>query len=446
MQRRLKPFLPRSLFGRAALILVLPVVVVQLIVSIAFIQRHFDGVTRQMTGGVTIELRYLRARMEAVSDAGQAQAVAYDLARGLDLGLTFPLAEADIRQTDSREWFDYAGRAITATLYERLSGVRAVDLTSNPLVVQVYMNTNKGPLRIEIKRSRLSASNPHQLLVWMVFTSALMTFIAYIFLRNQLSPITRLARAAEAFGKGQTMPYSPRGATEVRAAGNAFLNMRARIERQIESRTQMLSGVSHDLRTPLTRLKLGLSFLPEDDDTRALQQDVADMERLVDEFLSFARGDAMEEPESVNLTALMHHIVENARRMGQPVTLAPDSSQPGDALETAKLRPQAITRALENLIGNAVRHAAQVEVSLQRSDRVLRFIVEDDGPGIAKDRRDEALEPFKRLDPARNPNKGGGVGLGLSIASDIARSHGGALRLGESERLGGLRAEISVAR
>ena len=441
MSSRLKPFLPRSLFGRAALILVLPVVVVQLIVSIAFIQRHFDGVTRQMTGGVSIEIRYIRDRVEAVATVAQAKAAALDLTRGLDLGLTVPLDPAEVPQADSRAWFDYAGRSVTFTLYDRLSGVRAVDLTSNPLAARVYLDTNKGPLLIEIKRSRISASNPHQLLVWMVFTSALMTFIAYIFLRNQLSPITRLARAAEAFGKGQTLKYTPRGATEVRAAGNAFLNMRARIERQIESRTQMLSGVSHDLRTPLTRLKLGLSFLPEDEETRALQQDVADMERLVDEFLSFARGDAMEEAENVDPTALLLHVVENARRLGQKVTLAAS-----DPLETAKLRPQAITRALENLIGNAVRHAEHVEVSLQVSERALRFVVEDDGPGIAKDRRDEALEPFKRLDAARNPNKGGGVGLGLSIASDIARSHGGALRLGESERLGGLRAEISVAR
>lgn len=441
MSSRLKPFLPRSLFGRAALILVLPVVVVQLIVSVAFIQRHFDGVTRQMTGGVSIEIRYIRTRIDAVADLAQAKAVAQDLTRGLDLGLKFPLNPSDIPQADSRGWFDYAGRAVALTLYERLVGVRAVDLTSNPLVVRVYLDSNKGPLLIEIKRSRISASNPHQLLVWMVFTSALMTFIAYIFLRNQLSPITRLARAAEAFGKGQTLKYTPRGATEVRAAGNAFLNMRARIERQIESRTQMLSGVSHDLRTPLTRLKLGLSFLPEDEDTHALQQDVADMERLVDEFLAFARGDAMEAAEPTDPVALLQHIVENARRMGQPVVLGPS-----DSPETIRLRPQAITRALENLIGNAVRHAAHVEVSLHMSERILRFVVEDDGPGIAKDRRDEALEPFKRLDPARNPNKGGGVGLGLSIASDIARSHGGALRLGESERLGGLRAEISVAR
>jgi two-component system osmolarity sensor histidine kinase EnvZ len=167
---------------------------------------------------------------------------------------------------------------------------------------------------------------------------------------------------------------------------------------------------------------------------------------LVDEFLSFARGDAMEEPEATQPTALLQHVVDNAHRLGQPVTLGPFTLTAGDALDSAKLRPQAITRALENLIGNAVRHAKKVEVSLQASERSLRFVVEDNGPGIAKDRREEALEPFKRLDPARNPNKGGGVGLGLSIASDIARSHGGVLRLGESERMGGLRAEIIVAR
>lgn len=441
MHPRLKSILPRSLFGRAALILVLPVIVVQLIVSIAFIQRHFEGVTRQMTGGVIIEIRYLLENVAKAPDAQTAQNVAKELADGLDLTVLFPIAAADIPVADRRTFLDYSGREVALTLRQDLPGLRAVDLTTNASVVQIYLDSPYGPTRITLNRSRVSASNPHQLLVWMVLTSALMTLIAYIFLRNQLTPITRLALAAEAFGKGQTLPYHPRGANEVRAAGNAFLNMRTRIERQIESRTLMLSGVSHDLRTPLTRLKLGLSFLPEDDDTRALQQDVVDMERLVDEFLSFSRGDAMEEPEPTDPAALVRRVVDNAQRMGQLVTLSAI-----DAPEMVRLRPQAIMRALENLIGNAVRYGKHAEVSLTTTDRILRFIVEDDGPGIAKDRREEALEPFKRLDAARDPNKGGGVGLGLSISADIARSHGGALRLGDSERLGGLRAELSIAR
>lgn len=439
MQPRLKSLLPRSLFGRAALILVLPVIVVQLIVSIAFIQRHFEGVTRQMTGGVIIEIKYLLNAVAAAPDLAQAQQVAQQLGLGLSLFVAVPVAE--IPAADSRALLDYSGRAMTLTLRKDLPGVLAVDLTSNSNVVQIYVDSAQGPMRITLNRGRVSASNPHQLLVWMVFTSALMTFIAYIFLRNQLTPITRLAQAAEAFGKGQTLPYHPRGAIEVRAAGNAFLNMRARIERQIESRTLLLSGVSHDLRTPLTRLKLGLSFLPEDEETRALQQDVVDMERLVDEFLAFVRGDALEEPEAVDPAALVQRAVENAVRLGQAVVLGEIT-----APHTVQLRPQAVMRALENLIGNAVRYGKRAEVSLTSTDRMLRFIVEDDGPGIPKDRRDEAVEPFKRLDAARDPNKGGGVGLGLSIAADIARNHGGALRLGESERLGGLRAELSIAR
>jgi two-component system osmolarity sensor histidine kinase EnvZ len=441
MRLRLKSFFPRSLFGRAALILVLPVIVVQLIVSVAFIQRHFEGVTRQMTGGVVIEIKYLLAHVATAPDLASAQTKAAQLADGLNLTVSFPLAPSDLPQQDSRRFLDYSGREVMLTLRDQLTGVLAVDLTSDSRVVRLYLDGPRGLMRVVVPRSRVSASNPHQLLVWMVFTSALMTFIAYIFLRNQLTPITRLSLAAEAFGKGQTLPYSPRGATEVRAAGNAFLNMRARIERQIESRTLMLSGVSHDLRTPLTRLKLGLSFLPEDEETKALQRDVTDMERLVDEFLAFARGDAMEAAEPVNPATLLRRAVENAQRMGQAVQLGAI-----DAPETLRLRPQAITRALENLIGNAVRHGTQCQLSLISSDRAVKFIVEDNGPGIPHERRDEAMEPFKRLDAARDPNRGGGVGLGLSIAADIARSHGGALWLTESDSLGGLRAEFSVAR
>jgi two-component system osmolarity sensor histidine kinase EnvZ len=275
----------------------------------------------------------------------------------------------------------------------------------------------------------------------MIVTSILMTIIAYLFLSNQLRPIARLSLAAEAFGKGQVIPYVPRGATEVRAAGHAFLDMRARIERQIEQRTLMLSGVSHDLRTPLTRMRLGLSLLPEDEETKALLSDVAEMERLVDEFLSFARGDATEAVEPIDPEALARRVVENAARLGKRVDLRLEGR-----MERVQLRPQAMARALENLVTNALRYGSRAEVSVAMGDRWLRFTVEDDGPGIPAARRGEAVQPFSRLDAARDPNRGGGVGLGLSIASDIARSHGGELRLGESATLGGLKAELLVAR
>jgi len=268
----------------------------------------------------------------------------------------------------------------------------------------------------------------------------LMTVIAYAFLRNQLRPIKRLADAAEAFGKGRSVAYRPRGALEVRAAGAAFLDMRSRIERQMEQRTLMLSGVSHDLRTPMTRLKLSLSLMPQDDEVRAALRDVADMERLVDEFLAFARGDAMETAEKTDPVALVARVVDNARRSAGSISLK------SDGMGTALMRPDAVMRAVENLIGNALRFGTRCEVSVTVTERSIRICVEDDGPGIPRERREEAMRPFTRLDEARNPNRGGGVGLGLSIAADVARSHGGTLTLSDSARLGGLKAEIILAR
>lgn len=437
---RLKDLMPRGLYGRAALILILPIVAIQLVVSSAFIQRHFEDVTRQMTMGVAIEIRQVLSGMAAARDPAEAAARAAELAAALEMTATLPAA-LPVPETDLRRIWDLSGRVVIGTLRERVPAVERADLVANPREVRLWIAAPQGMLGLTVDRRRVSASNPHQLLVLMIFTSILMTLIAVLFLRNQIRPIRQLGRAAEAFGKGKHIAYRPRGASEVRAAGTAFLDMRARIERQMEQRTLMLSGVSHDLRTPLTRLRLGLSLLPEDAETAALLRDVADMERLVDEFLSFARGDAMEDSELVDPVALVTRVVEDAQRMAQPVTMRPPEGQ-----GMVQVRPAAVRRALENLIGNAVRHGSRAEVGVVLTDRALRLTVEDDGPGIPKDRRDEAMAPFTRLDEARDPNRGGGAGLGLSIAADIARSHGGSLRLGESEALGGLKAELVLAR
>lgn len=432
--------MPRGLYGRAALILILPIVAIQLVVSTVFIQRHFEGVTRQLSRGAMVELRYLLAEVEAAPDLPTA--VARAAALGGSLGMTVELPATTPAPTrEKRDLFDWSGREMIATLEEGVPQISGVDLQADSHLVHLWLTTSQGPMAVTMGRNRFTVSNPHQLLVLMVVTSALMTGVAYLFLRNQLMPITRLAAAAEAFGKGQTLPYRPRGATEVRAAGAAFLDMRGRIERQIEQRTRMLSGVSHDLRTPLTRLKLGLAFLPEDDETAALKGDVAEMERLVDEFLAFVRDEKGEEPVETDPAALVAQSVENARRMGLRVALAGV-----DGAGTMPLRPQAVTRALDNLVMNAIRHGTRAEVSLALTDRACRITVEDDGPGIPKDRREEAMQPFARLDQARDPNKGGGVGLGLAITADVARAHGGVLRLGDSERLGGLRADLILAR
>ena len=437
MTLRPKSILPRGLYGRSALILLIPVVMIQLVVSINFIQRHFEGVTRQMTQGLVPQLGILVDRLGDPGGIAGAQA----MATALDMAIA--AAPGPPPTADTRDFWDLSGRAVIATLRQELPDLTAVELVDGPpREVRLWLHAGGRDVVMTVPRRRVSASNPHQLLVLMIATSVVMTLVAFYFLRMQLRPITRLAQVAEAFGKGQHLSYRPRGAQEVRAAGKAFLDMRGRIERQIEQRTLMLSGISHDLRTPLTRMKLGLAMLPEDDETRALTADVAQMERMVDEFLAFVRGDAMEEAEPADPVALARGVVDNAVRAGHDVRWLP----PEGAVGTLSLRPMAVARALENLVGNAVRHGTRAEVTLVTGERSVRLVVEDDGPGIPPERRDEALLPFTRLDGARDPNRGGGAGLGLSIAADVALSHGGQLRLGDSERLGGLRAELVLAR
>lgn len=428
----LKRFMPRGLYGRAALILIVPIVTLQLVVSAAFLQRHFEDVTQQLTAALVLDLRYMLARWER--EGGQAAAEA---AASLQLTLTGDPPPEE----DARLFYDLSGRKVMAELQARVPEVTRIDLAENDRLVQIGLITPDGPVEVEVMRGRVSASNPHQLLVLMLFTGLLMTAIAYFFLRNQLRPIRRLARAAEEFGKGRVVSYNPRGALEVRSAGRAFLDMRNRIEQQIEQRTMMLSGVSHDLRTPLTRMKLGLSLQERTPDIEALDRDVAEMQALLTTFLDFARADALDDPAPTNPKDLVDRIIEDAARGGGTVDLvAPDD------VPQVEIRPQAVRRALGNLVSNALRYGDHARVTLHVLDHAVRYTVEDDGPGIPPDQRADALRPFARLDEARNQDKGTGVGLGLAIASDIARSHGGTLRLSQSADLGGLRVDLVLAR
>ncbi|MEQ5869043.1 two-component sensor histidine kinase [Sagittula sp. NFXS13] len=421
----LKRYMPRSLYGRAALILVLPVITLQLVVSIVFVQRHFEDVTEQLS-----------------REAARAVNLAIDMARNdqsaFQLGLQ-PIPVEAAPSQDQRRWYDLTGIVVMRVLHQRVTGLEAIEIPDDSQVI-LYINASGQTWRVALARGRASPTNAHQLFVNMVFFGVLMTVIAFLYLRNQLRPITRLADAAEAFGRGRVVRYAPSGATEVRAAGNAFLDMRNRIERHIEQRTMMLSGVSHDLRTPITRLRLGLSLL-DHEDREPLEQDVEDMQRLIDTFLDFARGDAeTAENEPTDIFDLIHSIIQDGQRAGQAVTIG---LLTGEGL--VPVRPRALRRAIENLVGNATRYGTKCKVSATLTDKSLRIRVEDDGPGIAPEDRDSALKPFVRLDPARNQDRGSGVGLGLAIAADIARAHGGVLRLGESDELGGLRADIVIA-
>lgn len=435
----LKRSLPRRLYARAALILIVPIVTIQLAVSIMFLQRHFEDVTNQMTLGVVQEVDFLLATIVAAPNPDEG----LGLARAQGAALSVRLRAIDeLGQGDIRPYYDISGRTVIPTLRSQLADVGRIDLGTNEDVVVFTVDSPAGPLEVTVPRERMSASNPHQLLVLMIFVGALMTLVAYIFLRNQLRPIARLASVAEAFGKGRVEPFRPRGAIEVRAAGHAFLDMRARLERQIEQRTLMLSGVSHDLRTPLTRMQLELSMLEPSSEVDALQKDVREMERLLNAFLDFARSDATEELEEVDPYILAETVVRKTQRGGGDVQLLPRKGVPFEM----PLRPLAIERTLNNLIGNALRYGNKAEVSVSGFESAVRFRVEDDGPGIPEDQREQALKPFARLDEARNQNAGSGVGLGLAIAADIARSHGGTLRLDRSSKLGGLRVDLVLAR
>ncbi len=434
----LKRYMPRSLYGRAALILLLPVIFVQLVVSVVFTQRHFEDVTLQMSNTVVRELRLVFELIDSLPAQVDIDTSVMELLGSLEMTVS-RTEQSALNEQNQRRWFDFSGTIITRELLGKVPEVQIVDL-SNDKRVRLVSVTNKGAVEIGFDRQRVSAKNPHQLFVNMVFFSVLITVIALIYLRNQLRPIKRLAQASEAFGRGRHEPYTPAGATEVRAAGAAFVDMRQRIERQIETRTLMLSGVSHDLRTPLTRMRLELSLMDEEL-AEPILRDVEDMQKMIDEFLNFTQSTGEGTAESIDPIAMTREAVSEAQRAGQDVTLKIVEGQ-----GMVMLREGAMRRALDNLISNAVRYGGRAEVSVQVTDKSLRLRVEDPGPGIPEDQRAEARKPFTRLDPSRNQDAGSGVGLGLAIATDIARAHGGVLRLGTSDSLGGLRADIVIAR
>ena len=425
--------MPKRLYWRAAFILLFPVIFLQLIVSVVIIKRHFEGVTEQMTGTVASQIKLIATKVEAAEiDA------AIELSEALNMKLLAVESDKSIG-SNSKRFYDVSGIVVIRELY-KLKWVQNVDLLDDDYVT-VTLRLADMIFQLQFDRARVSASNPHQLIVNMVVFGAFFTLIAFMYLRNQLRPITRLAVAAEAFGRGQTVPYTASGAIEVKAAGNAFLEMRNRIERHIEQRTMILSGVSHDLRTPLTRLKLGISLL-DSDDKEPLERDVEEMRLMLDEFLTFAKAQDNEQSnfELLTVSSIIDSLKDDYQRSNAKLQVA-NNITTGSYF----MRPSLIRRALDNIIGNALRYGTMANLKVTVDNEHINFIVEDDGPGIPEEMRPEALKPFSRLDPARNQDKGMGVGLGLPIASDIAQAHGGSLRLLKSDKYGGLRAEFKIA-
>ncbi|MEE8187565.1 MAG: ATP-binding protein, partial [Kiloniellales bacterium] len=312
-----------------------------------------------------------------------------------------------------------------------------IDARSLDEEVEIQVQMADGVLRVLASRERLFSSTTYIFIMWMVGSSIVLFVVAMLFMRNQVKPIRRLAQAAESFGKGQDVAdFKPEGATEVRQAATAFIRMRDRIKRQVAQRTEILAGVSHDLRTPLTRMKLELAMLGDAGERANLEADVAEMERMVEGYLAFARGEGAEQPQPTEVADLLRDVVGQMRRDGQIIDLHVEEAM------TVPLRRETMRRCLTNLIGNAQRYGEHVSVSAGPRDKMIEITIDDDGPGIPPDKRQEVFKPFYRLEPSRNPETGG-VGLGLTIARDVVRNHGGDLTL-EDAPGGGLRARVSL--
>jgi two-component system, OmpR family, osmolarity sensor histidine kinase EnvZ len=437
--RVLKRTMPRGLFGRSLIIIVAPVVILLGVVTYVFFERHYDIMTARMARGVAADIAFL-INIEETYPAGKTRSTLLDMA-AKNLGYQIEVLPA--------EHLDRPYRHSTPNLKDAMANVFASQFgvaypfTSKNLgdFIDLKVQAKDGVLRVLIPRKRLTASNVDIFILWMVGSSLVLLSVAILFLRNQVRPIERLAYAAEAFGKGRAVPdFKPYGATEVRRAAQAFLTMRERIERYVQQRTEMLAGVSHDFKTPLTRLKLELAMMGDKVDTTAPRGDIAEMEHMLDEYLDFARGEGGEESQTADLSEIVRDAAAAAARArGAGADRLLIEAEPGIVMS---VRRNALRRCATNLIDNALKHGAHVDVSLRRSGRTIEIRIDDDGPGIPDARREEAFRPFHRLDEGRNLQKGGS-GLGLAIARDIARAHGGDLTLGESAT-GGLRAEIRL--
>jgi two-component system osmolarity sensor histidine kinase EnvZ len=435
-----KRALPRGLFGRSLIIIVAPVVILQAIVSYVFFERDVDASTRRLSRDIAAEVSFLialednyplqeRARLRALA----ARMLRYDISFLPGQSLPAPQLNSHRRST--------IDQALDDVIAQQIGEVRHFRTARLGDDFDIRVEVHDGVLRMIVPRERATVSAPDIFILWMVGSALILLAVAILFLRNQVRPIERLARAADAFGKGRSVPdFKPYGATEVRRAARAFLTMRERLDRHLQQRTEMLAGVSHDLKTPLTRIRLQLAMMPQSADIDAMRQDVAEMEHMLNEYLEFARGEGGEKPEPSDIAAIARGSAERAlrARMAGPERLRVESSAP----ITVSIRRRALGRCITNLVDNALKFGAHVAVSCSRDDRFAYIYIDDDGPGLPEHLHEDAFRPFHRLDEGRNLQSGG-VGLGLAIARDIARAHGGDITLGASP-MGGLRASVRI--
>lgn len=438
----IKRKIPKTLWGRALLIIVLPIALMQVAVTWAFFDMHWERVTAKLSEGLVGDIAWAVETYKADPTPETMTEISEGAQKSMQLSIAFQPYK-DLPPNRRRNAWTALDRSIKSALTEKMDDPFWYDTTRYPNSVDIRVKVQGGVIRVIAPKERAFATRAHIFILWMGGATLLLTTVAILFIRNQVRAIERLSIAAEKFGRGEDDPnFKPYGASEVRAAAENFLKMKARIQRHIEQRTTLLASVSHDLRTPLTRLKLELAMAEQDEATQRMKGDVSEMAYMIDEYLAFARGEMQESPQTVSVNGLLETVIDGARRAGH----APELTLLEADIHTA-LRVMALSRALSNLVLNGFHYATTVKVSAEIEAKPdgkssLHIYVDDDGPGIAPEKREDALKPFSRLDDSRNQNKKG-VGLGLAIARDTVRSHGGELRLDQSP-MGGLRADIGI--
>jgi two-component system osmolarity sensor histidine kinase EnvZ len=432
----LKSFMPTGLYARSLLIIVTPMVILQSVVAFVFMERHWNTVTYRLSAAVTQDIAALidvYRQFPQDGDNAKLRRIAQDR---FGFVLDF-LPGTDLPPTGPKPFFSLLDQALSKEISRQIRRPFWVDTVGRSSLVEIRIQLEDSVMRVFARRSAAYASNSHIFLLWMVGTSTILLGVAILFLRNQIRPILALADAAESFGKGREVPdFRPRGAREVRRAAHAFVEMKRRVERTMEQRTAMLAGVSHDLRTLLTRFKLELALIGDSPEAAALKKDVDEMARMIEAYLAFARGDAGEASAPTDMASFLQELKADAERHGHTTSVVFHGHP------IVSVKPAAFKRCLANLVSNAARFAPSIAITGHRDHRYLSITVDDDGPGIPANLREEVFKPFMRLDDARNQDEGG-TGLGLAIARDIARSHGGDIMLGDSP-LGGLRATVRV--
>jgi len=437
LARWLKRMMPRSLFGRTLLIIVAPTVLALCVATFVFFNRHWYTVTHRLTFAVAGDVAAVLELLQRTKDETAREEILEIARKKMEISASF-VSGAEIERKKyafPNPLREMLNRALKERIPPRYK--RSIDMRHAPETVAIRIGADEGVYTFLFPERRIYTPTTEVFIGWMIGSSVLLSFIALMFMRNQVRPIRRLAAAAEAIGKGQEVPFfKPEGATEVRQAAAALQIMRERLRRQITQRTAMLAGVSHDLRTPLTRMKLQLELMPDSPEKHGLASDIAQMEAMVESYLAFARGEEVGPAASFEIGALLEEIVNAARRHSSDIGL-----QIQGRIEVM-IRREAMKRCLDNLLSNALRYGRKANVSMAVRSNAVDIIIDDDGPGVAPDKREEVFRPFFRLEGSRNPETGG-VGLGLTIARDVARFHGGDVVL-EDSPMGGTRARVWI--